>query len=120
MDLCFEKHSQLKGYEKPYKGRVVFRGDAVKDEEGFQAGFSEQGSGSSHLAAAKVLNAIARMRGCCGYNADAASAFTQVMLRDMDEAVETWMSLPPHKRPASWAKIESPVCIHESIYMAIR
>lgn len=113
MDLLFEKHRQLalKDDEKVYKWRVVFRGDQVKDEGGFHACFSEQGSGSSHLAAAKFLGAIAHMPGCCGYNADAASAYTQVLLDDMDEAVQTWTFLPPHERPASWAKIDNPVCI---------
>ena len=61
MELCHEKHSELPPEQRKYKGRIVFRGDKVKDETGFYAVFSEQGTSASHLAAAKVLDAIARM-----------------------------------------------------------
>jgi len=44
MDLCHEKHSELKLLIKLFKGRVVFRGDQTRDEEGFFAVFSEQGA----------------------------------------------------------------------------
>ena len=110
MDLCFEKHSQLEERLRKYKGRVVFRGDAVKDEEGFFAIFSEEGSGASHSAAAKFMDAIARMPGCSGEDADATSAYTQVILADMPDHVDTWITLPPHRRPASWSKMHNPVC----------
>ena len=33
MDLCFEKHSEQTLANRKYKGRVVFRGDDVRDEE---------------------------------------------------------------------------------------
>ncbi len=45
---------------KIYKGRIVFRGDIVKDEKGFLAIFSEQGTSDSLLEAAKMMDAIAR------------------------------------------------------------
>ena len=110
MDLCFEKNSQLEEKYRCYKGRVVFRGDQVRDEEGFYAIYSDEGSGASHMSTAKFLDSIARMPGCAGEDADATSAYTQVILDDMPEHVETWISLPPHKRPASWRNIENPVC----------
>ena len=44
MDLCHEKHSELKLLIKLFKGRVGFRGDQTKDEDGFFAVFSEQGA----------------------------------------------------------------------------
>ena len=40
MDLCGKKNSQLSEEHWIFKGRVVFRGDCVKDEEGFHAVFS--------------------------------------------------------------------------------
>ena len=110
MDLCFEKHSQLAEALRVYKGRVVFRGDQVKDEEGFFAIFSDEGSSASHMATAKFLDAVARMPNCAGEDADATSAYTQVILADMPDHIDTWISLPPHRRPASWKKIENPVC----------
>ena len=37
------------------KGRIVFRGDIVKDEDGAFAVFTEQGASASNMAAAKML-----------------------------------------------------------------
>jgi len=39
MALCHQKHSELSEELRRYKGRVVFRGDNVRDEEGFYAVF---------------------------------------------------------------------------------
>ena len=52
MTLCHEKHSELNlpMNEKKYKGRVVFRGDSVKDEDGSYAVFNEQGSSASRMS----------------------------------------------------------------------
>ena len=58
MDLCHEKHSELPPDQRSYKGRVVFRGDQTKDESGYYAVFSEQGTSASHLAAAKFLDCL--------------------------------------------------------------
>ena len=120
MDLCHEKHSELQRHipvnERTYKGRVVFRGDQVKDETGFYAVFSEQGSSASHLAASKFLNAIARAPGNDGEDSDARGAYTQVALSDVvdkhgkTQSVETWISLPRKYRPKWWDKIDEPVC----------
>lgn len=77
MDLCHIKHAELSKEKPRYKGRVVFRGDIVKHEEGFYAVFSERGTSASHLAAAKFLDAVARTPGCEGQDSDAVSAYTQ-------------------------------------------
>ena len=50
------KHSELPEDQQNYKGRVVFRGNDVKDESGYTAVFSEQGSSSSHLSASNILD----------------------------------------------------------------
>ena len=56
------------------------------------------------------------MPGNDGEDSDAIGAYTQVRLSDAkkllgpDVVTETWITLPPHKRPASWANIEDPVC----------
>ena len=102
--LCHEKHSELQ-FEKPeYKGRVVFRGDIVRDNDGYYAVFSEQGTSSSHMAATKFLDAIARCPDCDGEDSDAMSAYTQVKLDEIEkflgkghEWVDTWVSLPKAK-----------------------
>ena len=63
---------------RKYKGRVVLRGDIVKDDSGSYAAFTEQGSSASQMTAAKVMDIISRLPGCDGQAADAVSAYTQV------------------------------------------
>ena len=82
MDLCHLKHSELAEDFQTYKGRVVFRGDTVKDESGFYAAFTEQGASASQMAAAKFLDTIARMPGMKGEASDAVSAYTQVFMAE--------------------------------------
>ena len=108
MDLCHVKNSQLGKEFWTYKGRVVFRGDIVKDENAHHAIFTEQGASASNMAAAKFMDAIARMPGNDGEDSDAVGAYTQVRLSEAaklfgrdDIITETWISLPPHKRPKS-------------------
>ena len=118
MDLCHEKHSELKLLVKIFKGRVVFRGDQTKDEDGFFAVFSEQGASASHIAAAKFLDALARCPGCDGEDSDAIGAYTQVILKDAHiilggnegNYIETWITLPRERRPKHWDNMEKPVC----------
>ena len=80
MALCHIKNAQLGPEHQRHKGRIVFRGDDVKDQEGAYAVFNEQGTSASHLAAAKFLDAVARMPGMDGHDSDATSAYTQCEL----------------------------------------
>ena len=57
------------------KGRVVPRGDVVKDDSGSYAVFTERGSSASHMTA-KVLDVITRLPGCAGQASDAVWACT--------------------------------------------
>ena len=50
----------------------------MKDDSGSYALFTEQGSSASQMTAAKVMNIISRVPDCDGQAADAASAYTQV------------------------------------------
>ena len=72
------KNSEFEPNLQKYKGRVVLWGDSVKDDSGAYAVFSEQGSSSSQMTAAKIMDVIARLPGCDGQAADAVSANTQV------------------------------------------
>ena len=47
---------------KKYKGRVVLRGDIVKDDSGSYAVFTEQGSSASQMTAARVMDIIQTAR----------------------------------------------------------
>ena len=80
MDRCHFKNAELKPKLPKYKGRVVLRGDVVKDNSGAYAVFTEQGSSASQMTAAKMMNVIARLPGCDGQAADAVSVSSQVKL----------------------------------------
>jgi hypothetical protein len=85
---------------RSYKGRIFFRGDNIKDEEGYQAVFSEQGTSAAHMAATKFLDTIAHSPGCDGEDSDAVGAYTQMKLADAARLLgigvvpETWITLP--------------------------
>ena len=60
MDLCHLKNSELEPQFQKYEGRVdegrvVLRGDMVKDASGSYAVFTEQGPSASQMTAAKVV-----------------------------------------------------------------
>ena len=80
MDICHLKNSELEAKHQKYKGRVVLRGDIVKDDSGSYAVFTEQGSSASQMTAAKIMDIISRLPGCDGQAADAVSAYTWKML----------------------------------------
>jgi len=113
MDLCHEKNSQMAPEYRKYKGRVVFRGDQVKQADNeswgaYKAVFSEQGTGASHMAGAKFADLVGRLPGCKGQNSDAVSAYTQEKLG----GPPTWISLPRAQWPkdGSWDHFKDPVC----------
>ena len=47
MNICHLKNAELEAKHQKYKGRVVLRGDIVKDDSGSYAVFTEQGSSAS-------------------------------------------------------------------------
>ena len=53
MDICHLKNAELEAKHQKYKGRVVLRGDTVKDDSGSYAVFTEQRSSASQMTAAK-------------------------------------------------------------------
>ena len=117
MDLCHLKNSELEPPFQKYKGRVVLRGDIVKNDSGSFAVFTEQGSSAAQMTAARVMDVISRLAGCSGQAADAVSAYTQVKLEDApsllkipkSECPDIWLRLPKHKWPKSRSSMEDPV-----------
>ena len=110
MDICHLKNAELEAKHQKYKGRVVLRGDIVKDNSGSYAVFTEQGSSASQMTAAKIMDIISRLPGCDGQAADAVSAYTQVKMEDAhklikipkSECPDIWIRLP-------WSSMEDPV-----------
>ena len=99
---------------KNTKGRVVLRGDIVKDDSGVYPVFSGQGWSAFQMSAAKVMDVVARLPDCDGQAADAVSAHTSVKLEDAprllkipkSECPAVWIRLPRHILPKSWSSIE--------------
>ena len=110
MDSCHLENSELEPQYQKYKGKVVLRGDIVKDDSGSYAVFTEQGSSASQMTAAKVMDIISRP-------ADAVCAYTQVKMEDAStllklpksECPDIWVRLPKHKWPESMSSMEDPV-----------
>ena len=83
MNIRHLKNAELEATHQKYKGRVVLRGDIVKDDSGSYAVlFTEQGSSASQMTAAKVMGIISRLPGCAGQAADVVSAYTQIKMED--------------------------------------
>ena len=120
--LCHIKNLERAQVEWQYKGRIVFRGDLVKDETGYKAVFTEQSTCASYMTGTKFLDIIARFPGCIGEDADATSAFTQITFDEAAEILgmayvpETWISLPKDRWPQEWhdlvakGELLDPVC----------
>ena len=110
---------------KRYKGRVVLRGDIVKDDSGSYAVFTSQGSSASQMTAAKIMDIISRLPGCDGQAADAVSAYTQVKMEDAhklikvpkSECPDIWIRLPRYKSPESWSSMEDQSFLLKEICM---
>ena len=117
MDLSHLKNLELESKFQKHKGRVVLRGDTVKDDSGSYAVFTEQGSSASQMTAAKVMDIMSRLPGCTKQAADAVSAYTQVKMEDAptlleitkSECPDIWIRLPKHTWPKSWSSMEDPV-----------
>ena len=124
MDICHLKNAELEAKHQKYKGRVVLRGDIVKDDSGSYAVSTEQGSSASQMTAAKIMDIISRLPCCDGQAADAVSAYTQVkngrcsqivekshigMSRHLDSSTTTQMAeiMVQYGRPSCSSRKES-------------
>ena len=112
VELCYEKGSELDedDPERLAKGRAVFLGDNVRDQDWVYAVFEELGSAPPSIEAAKALDAFSLFPGYEETQSDAKSAYTQSFLR----GTETWVALPNDRWPDWWkAKFspdDKPVC----------
>ena len=104
MDLCRLKNAELEQKHQRYKVLVVLRGDIVKDDSGFYAVLTEQGSSASQMTAAKVMDIISRLPGCAGQAADAVSAYTQVRMKDAPKLLK----IPESECPDIWIRNHGP------------
>jgi hypothetical protein len=99
------KHSELAPEFHKYKGRVVFLGNQVKDQDDRAATFREMQSGTNLMSAGKFLDIIGASPGCDVEIADALQAYTQCELG----GDETWVELPRDQFPKTWKQFRRPV-----------
>ena len=105
MDTCHSKNAELETKLQTCNGRVVLRGDIVKDDSGACAVFAELGSSTSQMTTAKVMDVIARVPDYDGQAADAVSAYTQVKLEDAPRFTES-IATPSWIGVGWWANTE--------------
>ena len=122
MDICHLKKAELVGKHQKYKGRVVLRGDIVKDDSGSYAVFAEQGSSASQMTAARVMDIISRLPGCNGQAADAVSAYTQVKMEDAHKLFKkTQIGVSRHLDSSTTTQNglnHGPVCKTQSFFLS--
>jgi hypothetical protein len=87
--ICVEKNRELTPDDprRKYKGRVVFQGNNVRDEDHCQAVFQDLGSAPATMLAARIADFVALLPGCSGEVADAVRAYIQAKLT----GVPTWI-----------------------------
>ena len=78
---------------RKFKGRSVYLGDNVKDEEFNWATFAELGSNPPSMEAGKLVDALGCLEGYCVKANDAVGAYTQTYIGKMNGA-EPWVALP--------------------------
>ena len=98
MDSCHLKQSELDTKFQKHEGRVVERGDAVKDDSGSWAIFAEKKVPPHRTW---LLDVVSRLPDCAGEASDAVSANTAVK---MDGAPKLF-TLPEGECPVIWIRI---------------
>ena len=115
-DICVEKGSEMDKFlpdgtrnpDRKFKGRAVFQGNNVHDENFEVAMFQELSSSPATMEASKSADMYGLLQGHCCEQADAESAYTQCKLG----GVKTWVRLPYEQWPQEWkdAGYHDPVC----------
>jgi hypothetical protein len=93
--LCTEKNSELPrgSAGRMYKGRVVFLGNNVADEQNMAAIFADLGSAPCTMAAGKMIDLVGLFPGYKLTQADAMQAYIQSRLR----GTPTYIWLPKER-----------------------
>ena len=107
-EICVEKGSELPVGDpnRLFKGRVVFQGNGVHDENYDQAIFQDVGSSPAAMAASKACDLYGLLPGNDEEIADAEQAYVQALLK----GDPTWVRLPRERWPAAWKNMHDPVC----------
>ena len=100
--ICVLKNAELpEGHaSRKYKGRVVFQGNRVVNQNWEAAMFQDLGSAPATLEAGRAADCLGCAPGCTISIADAEQAYVQAELR----GTETWVALPEEAWPEEWHK----------------
>ncbi len=91
---------------RKFKGRVVFQGNNVRDQNWNVAMFQELSSCPATMDAARAADCYGLAPGNTIQQADAEQAYTQSALG----GTETWVRLPQDQWPPEWKGMRDPVC----------
>ena len=118
MDICHLKNSELEPKFQKYKGRVVLRGDIVKDDSGSYAVFTEQGSSGVTNDGCKsngCHSKTTRMRRTSSRRSISLTPTSkwkmhhQLLKIPKSECPDVGIRLPRHKWPKPWSTMEDQV-----------
>eukprot|EP00971_Amphidinium_carterae_P022387 441490-Amphidinium_carterae.1 len=94
----------IKGHELPkdhpqrkYKGRYVFQGNSVKDQDNNWAIFQELGASPASMEASKILDFHSLKKGNIAMASDPEMAYIQATL----QGIKTWVRLPRRLCPSA-------------------
>ena len=90
---------------RKYKGRSVFQGNKVVDENSDHALFAEMSSSPASMEAGKILDVFGSQPGYTIQQADAKQAYTQALFT----GIATWVRLPRNRWPKAWKGMKDPV-----------
>ena len=92
--ICVEKNAEIDASLRKFKGRVVFQGNQVYDQNHNYAIFQDLGSSPTTLQAAKAVDFFGCLPGHVIEVADAEQAYTQAEMK----GDPIWVCLPLEAR----------------------
>ena len=109
MTIASIKFFELAQHLQKMKGRIVYRGDCAKDENGAAAVYQELGANPTSVQGLNACLAYGALPGNKTTAADAIKAYVQALLKSKHK---TWIELPPELRPKWWRqKFVKPVVL---------
>ena len=109
MTIASRKFYELAKHLQKMKGRIVYRRDCAKDEEGAAAVYRELGANPTSVQGLNACMAYGALPGNATKTADAIKAYVQAFLKSN---FQTWIELPPELRPNWWRqKFARPVVL---------
>ncbi|CAE7028491.1 GIP [Symbiodinium sp. CCMP2592] len=112
MSIASIKFWELAKHLQKVKGRIVYRGDCAKDEEGAAAVYRELGANPTSVQGLNACLAYGSLPGHQSSAADAVKAYVQALLKSK---YQTWIELPPELRPAWWRE-----CFAKPVVLLLR